>query len=290
MNILNHQTVQKFAHQHHLEGLSEPSVKAIIEGYLGYSIEKGNRFLNFRQRIDKELLRHRVITDNHYTAWFAQGLQSVQQMQAFIIQFSVFSNLFLVAQLHKMINADTLEGMRSSKEILANEIGVVLDSGESSVEGSTFHFKSAHFEWLLQTAQGIGLTFEQLGRREHGMQATLFYCDELLRIYGNRDYQISQAASFAVENWAAAGFWKELIAGLERFNKNKQMDLSIGFFTWHDRIEDQHAAHTQEELEELYFHRHIDENQFIKYGNQMLDGVAAFWDGLEQQRIALQIH
>ena len=298
MNVLNHQRVQEFTHQYHLEGLSEPCIIAIIEGYVGYSTKKANQFLNFRKQIDQQLLNHNVITDNHYTSWFAQGLQSKQQMQAFIIQFSVFSNQFLVAQLHKMINADTLESMRSSKEILANEIGVTFNTAKNtgngnrieqsiggSVEGGTFHFNAGHFEWLLKTAKEIGLTFKQLGRREFGTQSTLFYCDELLRIYANNNYQISQAASFAVENWAAAGFWKELIQGIKNFNKMNHTDLSSGFFTWHDRIEDQHAAHTQEELETLYFHCDIDEEQFILYGNQMLDGVSSFWDGLEKQRI-----
>jgi len=42
--------------------------------------------------------------------------------------------------------------------------------------------------------------------------------------------------------------------------------------------------HTQEELEELYFDRAIDEDDFIRVGNEMLDGVAAFWDGLDEQR------
>ena len=63
--------------------------------------------------------------------------------------------------------------------------------------------------------------------------------------------------------------------------------LPIGFFVWHDRLEAQHARHTQEELEEYYFQSQLDEDAFIRYGNEMLDGVAAFWDGLEEQRTAL---
>jgi hypothetical protein len=73
----------------------------------------------------------------------------------------VFSNLFLVAQLFKTINADSLQGMRASKEILANEIGVVFNAGgrraassdnggdtdpelvssEGTVEGGVFRFR-----------------------------------------------------------------------------------------------------------------------------------------------------
>lgn len=270
------------------------------------------QFSNFQKRIERELLQHRVITKNEFTAWFKKGEISKEQMRAFIVQFSVFSNLFLVAQLHKMINADSMEGMRASKEILANEIGVIFNapgktklivkdkdregdpelvSTEGTIEGGKFRFQAAHFEWLIKIASQLGLKFQDLGRRCVGTKTTLHFCDELTRLYGNDDYEISQAASFAVENWAAAGFWKELIQGLTIFKKKHKIDLPLAFFTWHDRLEDQHARHTQEELREYYFeHAGIDEDKFIRYGNEMMDGIAVFWDGLNEQRKAIISH
>lgn len=262
---------------------------------------KVERFLLFRRRIGRELLSHRVITANRYAAWFASGTQTKRELQAFVVQFSVFSNLFLLAQLRKMINADSLGAMRASKEILANEIGVafrhpdgaVRGAGragrhgtDGSVQGGTFRFEAAHFEWLLQTAAALGLRFADVGRPRHATPATRHFCDELYRLYGAEDYAVSQAASFAVENWAAAGFWKQLIQGFILYNERTDSRIPLGFFRWHDRIEDQHARHTQEELEDYYFASDVDEDAFIRYGNEMLDGVAAFWDGLEAQRKA----
>ena len=49
--------------------------------------------------------------------------------------------------------------------------------------------------------------------------------------------------------------------------------LPLAFFTWHDRIEDQHAGHVMDELEELYFTESFDEAKFIAGGRRMLDGV-----------------
>ena len=293
-----------FAEQHRLQGLTSPSLRAIYGARTGYTVEKARRLLNFQQRINRELLQHRVITHNLYTRWFSQGQQSCEQIKAFIVEFSVFSNQFLVAQLYKTINADSLEGMRVSKEILANEIGVVFNLGqaalkhsrpdqevdpqlvatEGTVEGGIFHFRAAHFEWLMRIAEKLKLGFNDMGRRHHATRATLFFCDELIRLYGSEDYTISQAASYAVENWAAAGFWKELITGFREYNEVTGDDLPLAFFTWHDHLEAQHALHTQEELEELYFQRIWDEDAFIYYGNEMLDGVAVFWDGLDEQR------
>ncbi|MGX2039623.1 hypothetical protein ACWJKU_05730 [Methylocaldum sp. MU1018] len=297
-------TFERYAEEHHLSGLTAPTLEALATNRTGYSVDKAQRFLAFQRRIDTEMLKHRIITDNRYTAWFEQGEQSFEQVRAFVVQFSVFSNQFLVAQLQKMINADSLEGMRASKEILANEIGVVFNPGrkksatpdpgrevdpelvstEGTVEGGVFHFRAAHFEWLLRIAGELGLGFQDLGHRRHGTPSTFHFCDELIRLYGNENYAITQAASYAVENWAAAGFWRELIDGLIRYNARTGSNLPLAFFTWHDRLEAQHAQHTQEELEELYFTRDIDEDDFIRYGNEMLDGVAVFWDGLDEQR------
>jgi len=305
MSVATHPELDSFARTNALDGLTEPSLRAIAEGREGYSIEAARRFLAFQARIDSELLKHPIITDNAYTAWFEHGQKSHEQIMSFIVQFSVFSNQFLVAQLQKTLNADTLEGMRASKEILANEIGVVFNSPgkrtsdvtesesqgdaelvstEGSVDGGVFRFRAAHFEWLLRIAEKLGLRFDDMGRRVHGTETTLFFCDELIRLYGSENYMISQSASYAVENWAAAGFWDQLVTGLVKYNAQIESPLPLAFFTWHARIEGQHAQHTQEELEELYFDREVDEDAFIETGNEMLDGVAAFWNGLDEQR------
>ena len=306
MNVAVNPKLETFAEEHDLVGLTLPSLSAVAKGRKGYSVQKAKDFLKFQACINTKLLRHSIITDNNYTKWFKQGRQTTEQVKAFIVQFSVFSNLFLVAQLHKMINADSLEGMRASKEILANEIGVVFKSGgntklaanddvdpqlvscEGTVEGGTFRFRAAHFEWLMQIASRLGLEFSDVGKRRHGRPSTLFFCDELKRLYGSEDYLVSQAASYAVENWAAAGFWDELVEGFEKYNECTGAKLPLAFFTWHARLEAQHAQHTQEELEELYFSANLDEDAFIRHGNEMLDGVAVFWDGLEEQRKELQ--
>ncbi len=299
---------EMFAQDNYLSGLSDDSLNAIRENRSGYSVARGQRFLTFQRRIDTELLCHEVIIDNRYTGWFKDGQQTEEQLRAFVVQFSVFSNLFLVAQTLKMINADSLVAMRASKEILANEIGVTFCSTkgplkgrasreandpnflgtEGTVQGGVFRFEAGHFEWLLHVAEKLGLSFNELGKRRFGTAATLFFCDELARLYGSEDYSVSQAASYAVENWAAAGFWQELIDGLKRFNERNGTDIPLGFFAWHNRLEAQHAQHTQEELEQYYFETQLDEDAFLKYGNEMLDGVAAFWNGLESQRLELE--
>ncbi len=52
------------------------------------------------------------------------------------------------------------------------------------------------------------------------------------------------------------------------------------FFTRHDKIEDQHAGHVLEELEEVFFLAGFNQQDYLRGGHEMLDGVLAFWTGL----------
>lgn len=255
-----------------------------------------SRLDRFKRRLGREVLLHPVIVDNPYTPWFEQGTFTRGQARAFLVQFSVFSNEFLVAQLQKVLNAETLEEMRASKEILANEIGVGFRGGnarenselggiDGSIEGGTFHFRAAHFELLVRMARRFGLSFGDLGKRRHGTKSTLEFCDELIRLYGHPDYHIAAAASWAVENWAAAGFWDELVRGWRRYAEREDTPrMDIAFFSWHARLEANHARHTWDELEDFYHKTAVDEDAFIRYANEMLDGVMTFWRGLDEQR------
>jgi hypothetical protein len=249
------------------------------------------------ERVALLIGRHPVVVDNTYTRWFASGHASADEVRHLTVQFSVFSHQFVEAQLRKVINAADLATYRAGKEILMNELGVIfrppaepglVDDGvdpelvavEGSVDGSRFRFRAAHFEWLLRFAAPLGLDFDQLGKRRHATEATLHFCDELLRIYGSDDPSTAEGASFAVEHWAAAGFWKELIAGLTAVKGRELPELNLAFWTWHDKVEDQHAAHTDDELVAAMAQPNFDREKFLAGAADMLDGVQVFWDGL----------
>ena len=263
-------------------------------------------FEAFKGRIEKEFLGHPVVVDNKYCNWFRDADLPVESVKHMVQQFSVFSHLFLIAALKKMINADSLEGYFESKEILMNELGVIykkkkaddslstaeaalaeanatdpgLVSTEGTVDGGTYRNQAAHFIWLLKIGENFGLGFNDMGKRRHGSKSTVFFADELDRLYGAEDYNTCQGAGFAVENWAAAGFWQDLIAGLERFKADKMPNLQLAFFTFHDKIEGQHKEHVWDELRECFDSDDFNEDVFMKAGVDMLDGVKAFWDGL----------
>jgi hypothetical protein len=267
-------------------------------------------FRDFLDQVERDLFQHRIITDNRYTKWFRDGQATDPELVHFVRQFSVFSNQFLVAALLRVVNAPSLQQARSAKEILLNELGVIyrptsgtaapaqaideeskdtvgdpeLVSTEGTVDGGTFRFRAAHFEWLLGVGEALGLGFQNMGKRRHGRPYTLRFCDELARLYGSEDDRIAEGASFAVENWAAAGFWQELEDGLLRIKATRLPSLKVAFFTWHNRVEAQHAGHTMEELEGVFFAPKFDQARFFQGGREVLDAIAIFWDGLEEDR------
>jgi hypothetical protein len=99
-------------------------------------------------------------------------------------------------------------------------------------------------------------------------------------------YDVTRNPKAEQRNWAAAGFWKELIAGRSTIKARECPSLNLAFWTWHDRVEDPHAAHTADELAEAFDMPGFDQEKFLAGAAEMLDGVKAFWDGLERDRLA----
>jgi hypothetical protein len=238
---------------------------------------------NFKSSVANHIEDHPIVRMNRYAAWFARGEATLEELRHFTVQFSVFSHLFIEAQLRKCINAPDLESYRAGKEILMNELGVSFTPA-GSVDNGRFTFRAAHFEWLLAFAQTLGLSFEEIGKREHGTPSTLAFCDALMQWYASADFSEATGASHAIEHWAAAGFWKQLIAGLRQIKETSIPDLPLGFWVWHDQLEDQHAAHTDDELEAAFAKPGFSEERFLRAGTAILDAVETFWDGLHADR------
>ena len=165
----------------------------------------GKDFEAFKHTIEEKFMGHPVVTNNAYTRWFSHGEMPVEHLRRFAIEFSVFSNQFLLAALNRVINADTLHAARESKEILMNELGVIYNKPGQSLSPATtgsdsdrrailrlsrqkrtvdgkFRFQAAHFEWLLRFGQSLGLSFDDMGKRRNGIPSTLHFCDELFRL------------------------------------------------------------------------------------------------------------
>jgi hypothetical protein len=233
----------------------------------------------FERAVGKLIDSHPVVRHNAYTHWFSHGEATLEQLRDFTVQFSVFSHLFIEAQLRKCINAPDLQSYRAGKEILLNELGVVFTPA-GSVDGGTFRFTAAHFEWLAHFADMLGLEWRQIGKRCHGRASTLAFCDALIEWYGSPDESTAAGASYAIEHWAAAGFWKELIAGLRIIKTAQLPELPLGFWTWHDALEENHAAHTSDELAEAFAKPGFSAQRFFGGAQAMLDAVEEFWAGL----------
>jgi hypothetical protein len=239
----------------------------------------------FERAVGATIDRHPIVAGNAYTSWFARGEATLGELRDFTVQFSVFSHLFIEAQLRKCINAADLQSYRAGKEILMNELGVVF-TPSGSIEGGTFRFDAGHFEWLAHFAQALDITWSEIGKRRFGRPSTLAFCEALMSWYSAEDESTAAGASYAIEHWAAAGFWKQLIAGLRIVKQDRIPSIPLGFWTWHDALEDKHAAHTDDELRESFSKPTFSSERFLAAGEAMLDAVAGFWNGLDAARLS----
>ncbi|HVC09368.1 MAG TPA: hypothetical protein VNH15_05470 [Elusimicrobiota bacterium] len=254
-------------------------------------------FTLFKEKIERELLGHPVVMDNAYTRWFKRGLADARQVQDLIVQFSVFSNYFLIIQAKRMVMAETAESEAAARDILVNELGVGLNPRTGSAEGKTFSARNAHLNWLRETGAALGLSPMSLGRWSAAAPSTKLFLENLEAVYAGEDAVAGAGASFAVENWAARGigrgaeaesgnFWKELIAGLEGHNENFRAPrglspLPLGFFKCHFAMEAGHGAGVWRELEKDFAAPGFDAERFLAGGRAALDALRVFWQGLD---------
>ena len=94
------------------------------KGAMSATIGSTREFREFEAAVARSIDRHPIVSDNAYTRWFARGEATLDELRDFTVQFSVFSHLFIEAQLRKCINAPDLASYRAGKEILLNELGV----------------------------------------------------------------------------------------------------------------------------------------------------------------------
>ena len=255
---------------------------------------------SLKKRIEHDFFQHPVIINNPYTKWYKQGLANTKQVIDLILQFSVFSNHFIVVQTKRMVNASTIEGEEAARAILLNECGVGMDVKTGSIEGKRFTTENAHINWLRKIAKMLNIDPQEIGRWEIGTEATHEFLEGLDKTYGSHDGMIGSGASFAIETWAAFGighgekeesnnFWKELIVGTDGYNKhyripNNLSPLPTGFFKYHFETEAGHGANVWHELEETYNDRDFDEEKFIEAGKMALKSIYTFWLGLDETR------
>lgn len=224
----------------------------------------------FHNKVTNNINEHPIIKKNNYTNNFAKGEASFVEQQVFMQQFSVFNQWFLVSQLLKIINTPNIYEMQ--------------------IHNEKFNFRNSRFEWLLEFANKLDLSYEELGKRDYASLYTLYFCDELNRLYGSDDATISIASTYAFEIWIQTNFWDELIEGFEKINENRKVAgedvLPLYFWTYHSRMEKQNGFHTIQDLKRLYVNGHIeDEEKFIYISLRLLDAIDIFWSNLNKTEL-----
>ncbi|MGB0911669.1 MAG: hypothetical protein ACPGYT_15020, partial [Nitrospirales bacterium] len=97
----------------------------------------GQSFEEFWSEVKSEIHSHPVIVHNPYCQWFKKGEAVEGQLIDLFEQFAVFSKWFLLAQLMRVLNASDLEAEAHARYILANELGVRINS-DGSTENQPF--------------------------------------------------------------------------------------------------------------------------------------------------------
>lgn len=255
-------------------------------------------FSQFWENLETHIHDHPVITNNAYCKWFKTGKCSEEQVIDLFEQFAAFSKWFLLVQMMRLLNAADLDAETHARYILANELGVKINP-EGTTEDQLFKTRWAHINWLRKTARPLGREPEKLGSWETASPATRLFIQGLEETYGSKDGEVGRGASYAIETWAAWGigcgreaeshnFWKELISGLEIFNRRLksqgEAEIPLDFFQFHFDSEKGHGDNVLEELQQSFAKPGFDHEKFIRAGEKALHAIHTFWLGLNETR------
>jgi hypothetical protein len=241
------------------------------------SPEQGADFQQLLVDAAARIICHPIIASNKYLERFAQGVTFAQARHE-IQQFSVFGLQFDVAQAKLVANARTLEAYQERLKVLLNEKGIPYEDGFEGELTGRWSPATVHFAWMQNTAKGLGLNFEDIGKIWIAQPGTRQFVQATFENYASTDQNVAMGASFAIENWAANALWKPWISGMQKLNATLQRPVDLGYLTYHEAQEAHHSQATIEELFETFQEPWFDAAQFFHGGETILtEGVQAYY-------------
>jgi hypothetical protein len=221
---------------------------------------------------------HPIVASNRYLERFSHGV-SVAQARHEIQQFSVFGLQFDVAQAKLVANAPTPEAYQERLQVLLNEKGIPYKDGFEGELTDRWNLGTVHFTWMQNTARGLGLRFEDLGKIWIAQPGTRRFVEATFNTYASTDQNTALGASFAIENWAANSLWTPWIAGMKKLNDTLDKRVDLGYLTYHEAQEAHHSQATLEELFENFQEPWFDSEKFLDGAESILtDGVQAYYE------------
>lgn len=247
----------------------------LVEGVL--VSEQGFQLEFLLKEIADRVISHPIVRENRYLKRFAEGV-TVAQARHELQQFSIFAHNFDVAQAMLVTNAPTFEAYQKRLKVLLNEKGIPYEHGfEGELTGS-WRQETVHFQWLLNTAAGLGLSFPEVGKIWLALPGTKQFVNAVFRYYASVDQSISLGAAFAVENWAANYLWTPWIAGMKKLNASLSKPINLGYFTYHESEERYHSQSMIDELLDEFTQPWFDSQRFLLGAEGILnEGVLAYY-------------
>lgn len=221
---------------------------------------------------------HPIIASNNYLERFARGV-TLAQARHEIQQFSVFGLQFDVAQAKLVANSPTFDAYKERLKVLLNEKGIPYKDGFEGQLTGRWSPATIHFTWMQNTARGLGLKFEDLGKIWIAKPGTKAFVDATFDTYASTDQNTALGASFAIENWAANSLWTPWIAGMRKLNETLDKPVDLGYLTYHEAQESHHSQATLDELFENFQELWFDADKFLDGGESILtNGVQAYYE------------
>lgn len=223
--------------------------------------------MSFTTELKEFVLQHRAI-NNPYLDRFRRGELSDEEFRHFAVQFFAFVKHF--PRILATLLANTPD------DAAADELVVILTSELGDGDPKRRHEHLYH-----KFLRSIGIEPQEAARAAW-LESTRAYIEGMAASYGDEDYQVALGASFGLEHMAIS-MWDQLIPGIMKLKETRPalMKMNTVYWTFHRALEAQHEDAMMHALDSI---PKGSESALRAGCERMLDCLAGFWTGLDQQR------
>ncbi len=242
------------------------------------SLKEAESFFVLLQEIDRRIMNCPAIAANNYLCRFSRGV-NFSQARHELQQFSVFAIHFDIAQAKLVANAPTREIYTKRLQVLLNEKGIPYKNGFEGELTGLWDEHNIHFTWLEQMADGLELSFEDIGKIWIANEGTKAFVYTVFTHYASTNSNIATGAAFGIETWAANALWKQWIDGMEKLNISLENPVPLGYLTHHDTEERHHSQATLFELFAQFRGVSFDKELFFRGASNVLTkGIQVYYE------------
>ncbi len=229
--------------------------------------------------VEQKIRNSWIITNNPYTNWFKRGELTIADLQRLIIELANYENFLYIAHCLKSMYRPISNIQSFTLDLFHKDLENNFSFNENILwKYQTFDFHNIQYELILNTAEAVGLDYQELQPTKALKSSIEFGKKGLISLIGNKNQSVAIGASFA--NEIGLSYWYPLYEGIKLFNEQAKKQIPLSLFVDNKACSKSLSPAIKQEIEHLLTLEEFNRQHFIIGVEYFLKEFTEFWEGL----------